>query len=68
MASSEISPVELVDACIERIERLNPGVNAIAATCYARARQEAKAAEAAVLRGEPLGAACPQAEIRLMWA
>jgi Asp-tRNA(Asn)/Glu-tRNA(Gln) amidotransferase A subunit family amidase len=55
IGTKEISPVELVDACIERIERLNPGVNAIAATCYERARREAKAAEAAVLRGEPLG-------------
>jgi len=55
IGTKEISPVELVDACIERIERLNPGVNAIAATCYARARREAKAAEAAALRGEPLG-------------
>ncbi len=50
-----LSPVELVEACIARIEALNPGVNAIAATCYARARAEAKAAEAAVLRGEALG-------------
>lgn len=55
IGTKEISPVDLVDACIERIERLNPGVNAIAATCYERARQEAKAAEAAALRGEPLG-------------
>jgi len=55
IGTKEISPVELLDACIERIERVNPRVNAIAATCYERARQEAKAAEAAVLRGEPLG-------------
>jgi Asp-tRNA(Asn)/Glu-tRNA(Gln) amidotransferase A subunit family amidase len=55
IGAKEISPVELLDACIERIERVNPGVNAIAATRYERARQEAKSAEAAVLRGEPLG-------------
>lgn len=55
IGTKEISPVELVEACIERIERLNPGVNAVAATCYARARQEAKAAEKAALRGESLG-------------
>lgn len=54
VGTKEISPVELLDACIERIEQVNPCVNAIAATCYERARQEAKAAEAAVLRGEPL--------------
>lgn len=55
IGAREISPVELLDACIERIERLNPYVNAITATCYERARAEARAAEQAVLRGEPLG-------------
>jgi amidase len=51
----EISPVALLEDAIARIEALNPAVNAIAAKDYARARAEAKAAEAAVLRGEPLG-------------
>jgi amidase len=51
----EISPVALLEDAIARIEALNPAVNAIAAKGYARARAEAKAAEAAVLRGEPLG-------------
>lgn len=55
IGSKEISPVELLEACIARIERINPGINAITATCYDRARGEAKAAEQAVLRGEPLG-------------
>ena len=55
IGTKEISPVQLVDACIERIGQVNPAVNAITATCYGRARQEAKAAEAAVLRGDPLG-------------
>src|SRR5262245_49263529 len=55
IGTKEISPVELMDACIARIEALNAAVNAIAATDYARARTEAKAAEAAALRGEPLG-------------
>lgn len=50
-----ISPVELLEACISRIERLDPAVNAIAARCFKRARAEARAAEAAVLRGEALG-------------
>ncbi|OWT80604.1 MULTISPECIES: amidase [unclassified Achromobacter] len=50
-----ISPVELLQACLARIESLNPHLNAITATCYDRARQEAKAAEEAVLRGLPLG-------------
>lgn len=55
IGAREISPVELLEACIARIEALDPAVNAIAAKAYARARREAKAAEAAVLRGEPLG-------------
>lgn len=55
IGARELSPVELLEACITRIEQLNPYVNAITATCYERARAEARAAEAAVLRGEPLG-------------
>ena len=55
IGTREISPVELLEACIARIEALNPAVNAIAATAYARARAEARAAEAAVLRGDALG-------------
>ncbi|EGJ11201.1 amidase [Rubrivivax benzoatilyticus] len=50
----ELSPVELLDASIARIEALNPGVNAICATDFARARAAARAAEAAGARGEPL--------------
>ena len=55
IGSKQLSPVELLDACIARIEALNPGVNAIAATDFERARQSARSAEAMVLRGEPLG-------------
>lgn len=55
IAARDISPVELLDACIERIEAVNPFVNAVTATCFGRAREEARAAERAVLRGEPLG-------------
>jgi Asp-tRNA(Asn)/Glu-tRNA(Gln) amidotransferase A subunit family amidase len=55
IGTKEISPVELLESCIERIARINPAVNAVTATCYDRARAEAKAAEKAALRGEPLG-------------
>src|SRR6186713_2294548 len=55
IGTKEISPVELLEICIERIGHLNPAVNAITATCYERARKEAQAAEKAVLRGEELG-------------
>jgi Asp-tRNA(Asn)/Glu-tRNA(Gln) amidotransferase A subunit family amidase len=55
IGAREISPVELLEAHIGRIERLNPYVNAVTATCFERARAEARAAEQAVMRGEPLG-------------
>jgi Asp-tRNA(Asn)/Glu-tRNA(Gln) amidotransferase A subunit family amidase len=55
IGSKEISPVELLDACISRIERINPAVNAVTAVCYDRAREEAEAAEQSVVKGEPLG-------------
>ncbi len=51
----EISPVELLASCRERIERVNGRVNAMVATCFERAEAEARAAEAAVLRGDALG-------------
>jgi Asp-tRNA(Asn)/Glu-tRNA(Gln) amidotransferase A subunit family amidase len=55
IGAKEISPVELLDACIARIEAINPAVNAVTATCFPQAREAAKAAERAVLNGEPLG-------------
>ena len=41
IGARQLSPVELLDACIARIERLNPLVNAVTATCFERARDEA---------------------------
>ncbi|WP_316901352.1 amidase [Ralstonia edaphi] len=55
IGAKEISPVELLDACIDRIEAINPAVNAVTATCFPQAREAANAAERAVLNGEPLG-------------
>ena len=55
IGTKEISPVELLEACIARIEAVNPAVNAIAATAYPRARAEARGAEGAVRRGDSLG-------------
>ena len=54
IGTKEISPVELLDACLARIEEVNPAVNAVTAMCVDRARKEAKAAEAAVRHGEDL--------------
>lgn len=55
IGNKTLSPVELLNACIERIEAVNPYVNAVTATCFDRARSEARTAEQAVMRGEPLG-------------
>lgn len=55
IATRAISPVELMDACIARIEALNPAVNAIAATDFDRARAQAREAEARVMAGGALG-------------
>lgn len=55
IGTKAISPVELLDACIERIEALNPAVNAVTATQFDTARTAAKAAEQAVIDGKPLG-------------
>src|ERR1700742_1333890 len=52
--TKELPPVELLEACLERIEEVNPAVNAVTAVCVERARKEAKAAETAVRRGEDL--------------
>jgi amidase len=50
-----VSPVEVVDACIARIERRNPSLNAFVFQGFDDARREAKAAEAAVMSGAALG-------------
>lgn len=54
IGTKEISPVELLEACLERIEEVNPAVNAVTAMSVKRAHQEARAAETAVRRGEDL--------------
>ncbi|WP_119157240.1 amidase [Caldimonas tepidiphila] len=55
IGARQLSPVELLEACIARIEAVNPLVNAVTATCFERARAEARAAEQAVMAGGPLG-------------
>ena len=55
IGAKRLSPVELLESCIARIEQVNPAVNAIVTECFARAREEAKRAEQAVLAGEALG-------------
>jgi Asp-tRNA(Asn)/Glu-tRNA(Gln) amidotransferase A subunit family amidase len=51
----EVSPVEIVDAHLERIEALNPSLNAFVYVDAEGARRAARSAEEAVRRGDPLG-------------
>jgi aspartyl-tRNA(Asn)/glutamyl-tRNA(Gln) amidotransferase subunit A len=59
IAGREVSPVEVVDGVLDRIERAQPVLNAFITICAEDARMAARAAEAAVMRGEansnPLG-------------
>lgn len=45
----EVSPVEVVDAHIARIERVNPAINGLIADRFARARDEARRAESRLM-------------------
>jgi aspartyl-tRNA(Asn)/glutamyl-tRNA(Gln) amidotransferase subunit A len=56
VVAKEISPVEVTDHFLGRIEEFNPKLKAFKHIDAAGAREQAKAAEKAVLDGEPLGA------------
>jgi aspartyl-tRNA(Asn)/glutamyl-tRNA(Gln) amidotransferase subunit A len=51
----KLSPVELTRVVLERIERLNPTLNAFCTVTAEAALDVARRAEAAVMSGEPLG-------------
>jgi amidase len=51
----KISPVELIDAHLAKIGRLNPKLNAFVHLDAERARRDARTAEDEVVRGNPLG-------------
>jgi aspartyl-tRNA(Asn)/glutamyl-tRNA(Gln) amidotransferase subunit A len=51
----EISPVELTKACLERIERVDPLINSFITVVPWVALEQARQAEAEILRGEHLG-------------
>jgi aspartyl-tRNA(Asn)/glutamyl-tRNA(Gln) amidotransferase subunit A len=63
MRKQDVSPVEIVDACLQRIEELNPKFNAFITVLDDYARQAARTAEAEIkagkwrgpLHGVPLG-------------
>ncbi len=51
----QVSPIEAVEAVLDRIDRVNPRLNAFCVVTGEAARADARAAEAAVLRGGRLG-------------
>ncbi len=54
--SKQVSPVELTEAILARIEAFNPRLNAFCLVADDVARRGAREAEIAVMKGEPLGA------------
>ncbi len=52
MRAREVSPVEVAQACLDRVERDNGELNAIC-TVSERAMDEARRAEATIMRGDP---------------
>jgi aspartyl-tRNA(Asn)/glutamyl-tRNA(Gln) amidotransferase subunit A len=50
-----VSPVEVMQSTLERAECLNPHLNAICTPTFESALASARAAEHAVMRGDPLG-------------
>jgi len=55
LARKEISPVELTKACLERIERIDPLINSFITIVPWIALEQARRAEAELLRGERRG-------------
>jgi aspartyl-tRNA(Asn)/glutamyl-tRNA(Gln) amidotransferase subunit A len=55
LAAKEISPVEVTEAALARIEQLEPRLNAFITVTAESARHAARAAEAAIMAGHHLG-------------
>lgn len=55
IAAKALSPVELMQSCLDRIAQTNPAVNAMVAMDAEGALEGARNAEQAVMHGEPLG-------------
>jgi len=56
IACKAVSPVELTKVVLERIDRLQPTLNAFITVCHDAALAAARRAEQTVMDGEPLGA------------
>jgi aspartyl-tRNA(Asn)/glutamyl-tRNA(Gln) amidotransferase subunit A len=50
--AQKVSPVEIVDACLKRIEEINPKLNAFITVLADQAREQAHAAEAEIKAGK----------------
>ncbi|MGI9408623.1 MAG: amidase [Hyphomicrobiaceae bacterium] len=55
IGNKALSPVELLESCLRRIEATNPTLNSIVAMDAEVAREAARNAERAIMHGEPLG-------------
>ena len=53
--SKEVSPVELTEAALEQVDRLQPVLNSFITVLHEQAREQAKEQEAALMRGEYRG-------------
>jgi amidase len=56
IATRQVGPVDVLDAHLATIARVNPRLNAIVTLAAVAAREQARQAEAAVMRGDTLGA------------
>ena len=55
IGNKQLSPVELLDSCLKRIEATNGSVNSVVAMDIDAAKDTAEIAERTVMHGEPLG-------------
>ena len=55
IGAKKLSPTELLESCLARIDAVDPAVNCMVARDENAARTAAKAADAAVMRGDALG-------------
>ena len=55
VACRQVSPVELIQATLARVELLNPGLNCIGAYAPEQALEAARKAEHALMAGQPVG-------------
>jgi aspartyl-tRNA(Asn)/glutamyl-tRNA(Gln) amidotransferase subunit A len=56
--SKKVSPVEVTEVVLARVERLNPVLNAFCTLTPELARRAAREAEISMMKGEPLGPLC----------